>query len=399
MPELLDSIRVSVAPQYTVGAGGIPGQKFIYRSDRWIYVHEDMGVLRINAATGEWQIFHTFWRRQRLDLPGIYAGTPDHAQPVNGIAVSPSGKWIVHGGDPRYRDSAGTVAALVHVLRTDRGTIEYHGQLAPEQGDLPAFWPGNVHVGDDGVCWLKQGSVGTRDRWVKADVDSLTILNNDVTTPPPFPPEQESLPVGVTYTGIVGGRIDAATNTQFVLFARVGATVEVPAEPPPPQPPVVTPPRPPPGPAPQPPVSEPCPPGYSRNILDGRCYPDGFTTLPPPAPTPAPTPTPRPPTMSTDLRLMNGRFNVTCRYDATDRNLDAGPALAAKYSEQSGVFTFFSVEKWEVVVSYATAAGGLMVSAMTDVAFVLTVTNLQSGETKQLVNEAGNLLGKVVTIA
>lgn len=124
--------------------------------------------------------------------------------------------------------------------------------------------------------------------------------------------------------------------------------------------------------------------------------------LPPGTPDPSSPPAgggSTPPVMGTDLRLVNGKYNLTCRYDASERGAGAGPAQARKYSEQSGVFTFFSVDKWEVVVSYAQAAGGFMVSAMTDVNFVLTVKNLQNGETKTFENAAGNLLGKVITIS
>ena len=129
----------------------------------------------------------------------------------------------------------------------------------------------------------------------------------------------------------------------------------------------------------------------------------------PPAPVGAPlppgTPDPNsppfvppvgPPTTGQELMLVNGRVRLSCRFDATNRGAGAGPAQARKYSEQSGVFTFFSVDKWEVVVSYAVAAGGFMIAAMTDVNFVLTMTDTTTGLEKTFTNPDGHLLGVVI---
>lgn len=124
----------------------------------------------------------------------------------------------------------------------------------------------------------------------------------------------------------------------------------------------------------EPPVQT-CPPG--TQLVMGKCVPNEVLS-PPGGTVPSPT-------SGQDLRF-GTKFNITCRWDATARNMGSGPALAQKHSELSGVFKFFSVDNWEIVAKRADLRpiGGKDTIAfvkLTDVPFTITVTNLEDGST------------------
>ncbi|MEM6706768.1 MAG: PKD domain-containing protein, partial [Acidobacteriota bacterium] len=93
------------------------------------------------------------------------------------------------------------------------------------------------------------------------------------------------------------------------------------------------------------------------------------------------------------LCLRKNRFELKMTYDTGDETGDA--RIVAQQSDDSGLFWFFAPDNWEVMVKVidgCAISGNFWVlgAATTDLGYTLTVTDTQTGDSKEYVNPVGN---------
>ena len=94
------------------------------------------------------------------------------------------------------------------------------------------------------------------------------------------------------------------------------------------------------------------------------------------------------------LCLNEDRFRVSVRWETENR---AGDGKAVKLTGDTGYFWFFSENNVEVVIkvlngcAIGDGAYWVFIGGLTDVRVELAVEDVESGESKTYVNEAGNL--------
>lgn len=102
---------------------------------------------------------------------------------------------------------------------------------------------------------------------------------------------------------------------------------------------------------------------------------------------------------ATTLCLNDDRFRVGVRWEAGNKS---GSGKAVKLTGDTGYFWFFSENNVEVVIkvlngcSIGEGAYWVFIGGLTDVRVELEVEDVESGESKTWVNEAGNLFVPVI---
>lgn len=139
--------------------------------------------------------------------------------------------------------------------------------------------------------------------------------------------------------------------------------------------------------------------GYGHADWPDASMADGFLFLAGKS-RPAPLPPPPPPPLvcvgsATTLCLSRGRFRVEVSYEGSGGLLKAGKVVPGA-SGNSGVFSFANVENWELMVKVVDACGRngrywVYSAAMTDIHYILTVTDTATGQVKRYESPAGLL--------